>query len=95
MMLLQMSKLCKRFWTSLTSEGPLTGMRPQMNFKVGELAEHLVAGVAPVLQLVVLLAERIWQRLVTSVVQETAGVNLVTAGGQEGGEGGRRGVQHL
>ena len=68
-----------------------------MNFKVGELTEHFIAGVASVLQLVVLLPERVGQRLVASVVQQTAGVNLllVAAGAEEGGEGGGGRVQHL
>ena len=68
-----------------------------MNFKVGELTEHFIAGVASVLQLVVLLTERIGQRLVASVVQETAGVHILvlTAGAEEGGERGGRRVQHL
>ena len=68
-----------------------------MNFKVGELTEHFIAGVASVLQLVVLLTERVRQRLVASVVQQTAGVNvlLLTARAEEGGEGGGGRVQHL
>ena len=68
-----------------------------MNFKIGELAEHFIAGIAPVLQLVVLLTERIGQRLVASVVQQTAGVYflVLAAGGEQGGEGGGGRVQHL
>lgn len=68
-----------------------------MNFKIGELAEDFIAGIAPVLQLVVLLTERIGQRLVASVVQETAGVHILVlaAGAEQGGEGGGGRVQHL
>ena len=68
-----------------------------MNFQVGELTEHFIAGVASVLQLVVLLTERIGQRLVASVVQETTGVHVLVlaAGAEQGGEGGGGRVQHL
>ena len=68
-----------------------------MNFKIGKLTEHFIAGIASVLQLVVLLTEWIGQRLVASVVQETAGVHilLLTAGAEEGGERGGRRVQDL
>ena len=68
-----------------------------MNFQVGELTEHFIASVASVLQLVVLLTERVGQRLVASVVQQTAGVRvlLLTGGAEEGGEGGGGSVQHL
>ena len=68
-----------------------------MHLQVGQLSEDLVASVAPVLQLVVLLTERIGQRLVASVVQETAGVHvlLLAVGAEEGGERGGGRVQHL
>ena len=65
-----MSKLSERFRTSLTLEGAFTRVGPQMNFKVGQLAEYFVTGVTPVLQFVVLLTQGIGKSLVASVVQK-------------------------
>ena len=64
-----MSKLDKCFFASwdLAFKRPLAIVSPSVNLQVGQLAKHLVAGIAPVLQLVILLPQRVGKGLVASV----------------------------
>lgn len=63
-MLLQVCQLGERLGTHLAAERSLPRMGPQVDLQVAQLAKHLVAGLALVLNLAVLLLERIGQRLV-------------------------------
>lgn len=61
-MLLQMCKLRETLSAYGAFERSLAGMRPEMHFKVRQLAESLATHIALVVHLAVLLLERIRQR---------------------------------
>lgn len=65
-MLLQMRQLGEGFRADVTLERSFPGVRPQVHLEVGELAEGLVADIALIVDLAILLLERIGQRLIAS-----------------------------
>lgn len=58
-MLLKMCKLRETLGADGAFEGSLAGVRPEVYFKIRQLAESLAAHVALVMHLAVLLLERI------------------------------------
>ncbi len=63
-MFLQMCQLGEGLRTHLAAEGTLARVRPQVHLQVAQLAKDLLAGLTPVLDLAVLLLERVGQGLV-------------------------------
>lgn len=64
MVLLEVRQLGKTFGANVTMEGPLAGVRPQVDLQIGQLAKGFEAPVALVMHFAVLLAQGIGQRLV-------------------------------
>ena len=64
--LLQVRQLGEGLWAGCASEGPLPAVGAKVDLEVGELPEHLVARLAPVLDLPVLLLKRERERLVAA-----------------------------
>ena len=64
--LLQVRQLGEGLWAGCASEGPLPAVGAKVHLEVGELPEHLVARLAPVLDLPVLLLKRERERLVAA-----------------------------
>jgi hypothetical protein len=63
-MFLQMCQLGEGLGTHLAAEGTLARVSSQVHLQVAQLAEDLLAGLTPVLDLAVLLLERVGQGLV-------------------------------
>ena len=61
-----MGQLGEALGTRAALERPLTRVRPQMDLKVGQLTERLIADVALVMHFSVLFAQRIRQRTMAS-----------------------------
>ena len=59
--LLQVSQLGEGLAAGVALEGSLSAVRPQVNLQVGELAKDLAAMLAFVLDLAILLLERVGQ----------------------------------
>ena len=78
--LLEVRQLSEGLGADRAPEGSLAAVRPQVNLQIGELPEDLVALLAPVLDLAVLLLQRVRQRLVPPAAGTGVSLVLVAAG---------------